>query len=701
MSTAASPTTADPAARQAPARPPELRARDRIGGTAALLGLLLLLLLASAWHVTQGTSGLGALDLLDMFGDSERAQEVRDVVLGSRVPRLTAGITVGVCLGAAGALFQSVARNPMASPDTLAVTAGAAFAVTLVSALGLGVPVWASTIVAFCGGLAAAGLVLLLSGGAGTSTTRLILAGSATAMALGSGTATLLILFETETVGLFAWGSGSLSQLGMRAFVQVAPVVLLALVVGLVIARRLDVLGLGDDTAGVLGVPVRSTRTIAVLAAVGMSAAAVTLAGPIGFVGLCAPVGARLLARWVPALHKHAALIPASALVGAIVVIVSDVGIRALLGADEAVEIPTGVTTTLLGATVLVILARQSRDSGPTRTPPTARVGVRGERRFVLMLVLAGLVAVTTAVGGLLAGYVWLRTGDVGVWLGGDAHPIVASALDERAPRVLAALVGGAGLALAGFLVQGTCRNPLADPGIIGISGGAGLGAVIVVTMGLGGRGTMVLAAVAAALLTFATVYGLSWRRGLDSDRLVLIGVGVSALTAGVSAFLLLRVNPWDTPAIFTWLSGTTYGRSWSEVLPALVALVLVAPVALGARREIDLLGVDEDTPRLTGVGVGRARLVLLTCAACLTALSVTAVGVVGFVGLVAPHAARGLVGARSARALPVTILLGAALLGVADAVGRTVIAPDEIPCGLVVALIGAPYFVYLLARSR
>lgn len=699
--TTTAPQGADPAVRRVPEQPARLGIRDRIGGTAALLGLLGLLVLASAWHVTQGTSGLGALDLLDMFGDSPRAEEIRDIVLGSRVPRLAAGLTVGICLGAAGALFQSVARNPMASPDTLAVTAGAAFAMTLVSAFRLGVPIWASTIVAFAGGLAAAALVLVLSGGAGTSTTRLILAGSATAMALSSATATLLILFKTETTGLFAWGSGSLSQLGLRAFVQVAPVMVLSLVAALIISRRLDVLGLGDDTAGVLGVSVRQTRTVAVLAAVSLSAAAVTLAGPIGFVGLCAPVGARLLARWVPALHKHAALVPASALVGAIVVIVSDVGVRALLGAEQAVEIPTGITTTLLGATVLVILARRSRDSGPTRTPPTARVGVRGERRFVLMLVLAGLVAATAAIVGLLAGYLWLRTGDIGVWLAGNAHPLVASAMDERAPRVVAALVGGAGLALAGFLVQGTCRNPLADPGIIGISGGAGLGAVIVVTLGLGGQTTMVLAAVAAALLTFAAVYGLSWKRGLDSDRLVLTGVGVSALASGVSAFLLLRANPWDTPAIFTWLSGTTYGRSWGEVLPALVALILVVPIALGARREIDLLGLDEDTPRLTGVGVGRTRLVLLASAACLTALSVTAVGVVGFVGLVAPHAARGLVGARSARSLPVTILLGAALLGVADTVGRTVLAPDELPCGLVVALIGAPYFVYLLARSR
>ena len=281
----------------------------------------------------------------------------------------------------AGTLFQSVSRNAMASPDTLAVTAGAFFAVTVVAAFGVDVPLWASGLVAFVGGLAAAVLVLALAGGAGTSTTRLILAGSATAMALGSATATLLILFETETTGLFAWGNGTLNQLDLRAFVQAAPAIVLATVVALLASRRLDLLGLGDDTAAVLGVPVRRTRAGVVLVAVFLSAAAVTLAGPIGFVGLCAPAAARLAARVVPALHRHGVLILASGLLGALLVVGADAAMRAVLGPERALAIPTGVTTTLLGAIVLVVLARQARDSGPTRQPPAARVGVRDRGR--------------------------------------------------------------------------------------------------------------------------------------------------------------------------------------------------------------------------------------------------------------------------------------------------------------------------------
>ncbi|WP_168387125.1 iron chelate uptake ABC transporter family permease subunit, partial [Microbacterium sp. K41] len=264
--------------------------------------------------------------------------------------------------GVAGILLQSLARNALASPDTLGVTAGAYLAVTALAAFGIAVPVWASGAVAFAGGLVAAGIVLGLAGGAGSSTTRLILAGTALALAFQAGTSTLLILFDEETTGLLAWGSGSLSQLGLTAFLQAAPVVVVVTVLALVLARRLDILALGDDTASSLGVPIRSTRAIGILLAVTLTAVSVTLAGPMGFVGLCAPVLARLLSRVVPSLNRHLLLIPAAGLLGAIVVILADALLRALIGAEAAILIPTGVATTLLGAIVLVLMARRLRD---------------------------------------------------------------------------------------------------------------------------------------------------------------------------------------------------------------------------------------------------------------------------------------------------------------------------------------------------
>jgi ABC-type Fe3+-siderophore transport system permease subunit len=679
-----------------------------------VVGLLVALTTIAGWHLTQGTSGVGFGDLLDLLLGREQSHDstasTADILVGSRLPRLAAGLAVGFALGVAGALLQSLARNALASPDTLAVTGGAYFAVTVVAAFGLAVPLWASGLTAFVGGIGAAALVLALAGGA-TSTTRLILAGSALAMALQAGTSTLLILFQEETTSLFAWGSGSLSQLGLDAFRQAAPVVAVTTVCALLMARRLDLLAMGDDAASVLGVPVRSTRAVGTVLAVVLTAASVTLAGPIGFVGLCAPVIARLLGRLVPGILRHAVLLPTAGLLGALVVILADVVIRAAVGADEAMTIPTGVTTTLAGAVVMILLARGARDSGPSRQPPGAAVAPRGRTRFVLVLLVGIALTAGTVVTGLLAGHQWLYAGDILPWLRGEGLPLVQFALDERAPRVAAAVLAGGALALSGTIVQATCRNPLAEPGILGITGGAGLGAVIVVTgvssgfssgaSAAGSTTTMLIAATTGSLVAFGLVYGLAWRHGLDADRLVLIGIGVWYATVSLSTFLLVRSNPWDTPRIYTWLSGSTYGRSWEQVLPVACALLVALPLALMLRRELDLLALDEDTPRLVGIPLERVRLLVLGSAAVLTAMAVAAVGVVGFVGLVAPHIARALVGARSVRVIPVALLIGALLLVVADTIGRTVISPAQVPAGLVVALIGAPYFVFLLARSR
>jgi iron complex transport system permease protein len=671
---------------------------------AVLVALLAAVVVTGLWHLTQGTSGVGAADLLRALGGEDvrvGGVAVTDIFTGSRLPRLLAGIAVGVALGTAGALLQSVTRNALASPDTLAVTAGSYFALTAVAAFDLAVPLWASGAVAFVGGLLAAAVVLGLTGrAAGTSTTRLVLAGSAIAMALDAGTAMLLILFQEKTTGLFAWGSGSLAQLNLDASGRAAPLIVAVLVGALLLTRRLDVLGLGEDTAASLGVPVRSTRTLAVLCAVVLTSVSVTLAGPIAFVGLGAPVLTRLIAGRVRALRRHVFLVPASGLLGALLILLADASVRAVLGAQGATTVPTGIPTAILGGVVIVVLALRLRDAGAARGSSAARTPVRSRRRFVVALVVAAVLLVVAAVVGLLAGSLWLRTGDLVLWFQGEAPDLVARALGERGPRTAAAVLAGAALALSGSIVQSTVRNPLAEPGLLGITAGAGLGAVLVVTSGVaGGRPALVTMALVLGLATFALVTALSWRGGLQPDRFVLVGIGCGYALSAVTTFLLLRSDPWETPRILTWLSGTTYGRVAADVVPVAVVLVVAIPVVLGQRRRLDLLAIDEDTPRILGIRTGRARLGLLATAAVLAAVSVVAVGTVGFVGLVAPHLARALVGPRHGRSVPVAMLLGGLLVCVADTLGRTLIAPTQLPAGLIIALIGAPYFVWLLRR--
>lgn len=675
-------------------------------GAAVLAALFALTVLVGMWHLTQGTSGVGVGELVRyLTGERENAggAPVGEILIGSRLPRLLAGVAVGFALGSAGTLLQSVTHNTLASPDTLAVTAGSYLTLSLVAAFGLTVPLWASGAVAFAGGLAAAALVLLLAGrSAGTSGTRLILAGSAIAMALDSATAMVLILFKENTTGLFAWGSGSLAQMNIDASVRALPVVVVVLCVALALSRRLDVMNLGDDAASTLGVPIRATRVTAVICAVVLTGTAVTLAGPIAFVGLGAPVFARLIAGRVRALRRHLFLVPAAGLLGALLILLADAILRAVQGADGAASIPTGVPTALLGSVVIVVLALRLRDTGGLRQPPHARVAARSRRAYLLVVSGTAVLLVVAAVVAVLAGSLWLRTGDIALWIQGTAPDLIGQALDDRVPRVVAAILAGAALGLAGCVVQGAVRNPLAEPGVLGITAGAGLGAVVIVTSGLsGGRPLLIVAAVVTGLATFGLIALLSWRGGFLPDRFVLIGIGCGYGLSSVTTFLLLRADPWNTPRIFTWLSGTTYGRTFPDVVPVAVALALALPVLLAMRNRLDLLAVDEDTPRIVGIKPVRVRFTALAIASVLAALSVAAVGVVGFVGLVAPHLARSLVGARHGRSIPVAMLLGGLLVCAADALGRTVVAPSQVPAGLMIALVGAPYFVWVLRQSR
>ncbi len=682
--------------------PPVAPVRRRGRLTLLVVGLGALIVLGAAVHLTQGTASTNAWDVLRlMFGASADGTEA--IVIESRLPRLLAAVFVGVALGASGAVLQSVARNIMAAPDTLAVDAGAHLAVVAVAAFGVSLPLLGATGIAFVGGLAAAMVVLALSGTGGTGIVRLVLAGTALALAMSSLTYILLLLFSQETRGLFAWGAGSLDQNGLGGVRTLAPLVGVALVLLLAMARRLDLVYLGDDHARTLGVHVGRIRAAAVVLAVLLAAAAVTLAGPIGFVGLAAPALVRLLAGAVPGLHRHAALVPVSAATGVALLIGADVLLRAVIGSQGALEVPTGVVTTILGAIFLIVLARNIRVTSATAEPPAA--GARGgvsPARYRLILVVLLTIAVAVVVGSALLGDTKLLLGDVVNWLSGQAGPIVSNVMENRAPRVVASLLAGVSLALAGALIQAVARNPLAEPGIIGVSGGAGLGAVTVITLvpsvgfwtqagfaGLGGALAMVL------------VFILAARGGFASERLVLIGFGVHAGSMALITLLITLTDPWNETKALTWLGGSTYGRSFEHLVPMMLAVLIVLPVLIRARGELDLLSVDDETPRVLGVHVPRSRLLLLTCAVLLTGAAVAGVGVIVFVGLVAPHAARAIVGRRHARTLPVAALLGGVLVCAADTVGRTVIAPGQLPAGLMTAIIGAPYFVWLLYRSR
>ncbi|CAM5295606.1 iron ABC transporter permease [Streptomyces atroolivaceus] len=668
------------------------------GAVAVTATLVLLVTVLAAVDITQGTADVGAPEVWDALAGNAEAGDA-SVVVASRLPRMVAGILVGLALGMAGSALQAVSRNVLASPDTLAVNAGSYLALGVVAVTGTSLPLLASSGAAFVGGLAAAAIVLGLSG-LGRGTVRLVLAGTALALGLTAVTEALILLFPQETEGLYSWNQGSIGQNGFDGVVQMAPVIAVGLAGLLLVARRLDALSLGDDAARGLGVPVRGTRITTVVLATLLSAAAVTLAGPIGFVGLCAPALVRPLARRFRGLVRSRVSVPVAGLVGAALVLGSDVLLRAVVPADTAVEVPTGVVTTVVGGAFLVVMAVRLRDTASAEAPDRLRIPSRSA--FLVTVVVLAVVLVGVLVAAVLLGDSKLLLGDVVNWSQGQAGRVVTFVLDTRVPRVTAALLAGGALALSGTLVQAVTRNPLAEPGILGVSGGAGLGAVLLVTTAQSPSSWAVSAAAfGGAAVASAFVFGLAARRGFQQNSLVLLGVGVSAAAAALISLVIVLSDPFDTTKALTWLSGSTYGRNMPDVVPVAVVLAFGVVLAVVRRRELDLVALDEDTPRLLGLGLPRTRLGFLVVAILLAATAVAAAGTIAFVGLVAPHAARALVGRRHVRVVPVALMLGAVLVCLADLAGRTVIAPAQLGAGLMTAVIGAPYFVYLLVRTR
>ncbi len=278
-------------------------------------------------------------------------------------------------------------------------------------------------------------------------------------------------------------------------------------------------------------------------------------------------------------------------------------------------------------------------------------------------------------------------------WRQGD--PVAQTILwDLRMPRAVLSLLVGAALGMAGALLQGMLGNGLADPYLLGISAGAGLAAVGILTLGAW-SGLVPMAAWLGGLVTTALVFGLArTRAGLAVERLILAGVAVSALFGAVSSTLLLMADDRVQVAL-TWLIGSLSGRGWSEVHSVGLYILLGLGLGWSQARSLNLLGLGEEMAVSLGIPLARTRLVIGLIAALLAAAAVSVSGLIGFVGLVVPHIVRQGVGSDHRWVLPLSAMAGAVLLGSADVLAR--LGSVELPVGVVTALMGAPFFGCLL----
>ncbi|MBI1219647.1 MAG: iron chelate uptake ABC transporter family permease subunit [Rhodobacteraceae bacterium] len=326
-------------------------------------------------------------------------------------------------------------------------------------------------------------------------------------------------------------------------------------------------------------------------------------------------------------------------------------------------------------------------------------------RLRVLLCLLAGLVAVLFAAS-LLIGPAHLPIGTSLRALFGSAsesHAIVLVMQEIRLPRALLGLLVGAALGLSGAALQGFLRNPLAEPGLIGISGAAALGAVIALQTGLAAAFALALplAALAGATAAVALILLLAGPRG-STLTLILAGIAVSALAGALTALVLnLSPNPFAATEMMFWLMGSLADRSMLHVWLAAPLILIGGATLLGLGRGLDALTLGEDAAEAMGIRIGRLRLTLILGTAAAVGSATAVAGAIGFVGLVVPHLLRRAVGARPSALLPASALGGAAMVLAADIAVRVIAPERDLQLGVLTALVGAPLFLNLIWRSR
>lgn len=333
-------------------------------------------------------------------------------------------------------------------------------------------------------------------------------------------------------------------------------------------------------------------------------------------------------------------------------------------------------------------------------------IPIRLKWTMLVLLVLLFLACLTS----LNLGVVPISPSEVfDTFLGNGTKQQQLVLFEIRLPTLVLALLVGAGMAVSGTILQSVTRNELADPGILGINAGAGVAVVIFISFFktvTGSLGTfsafaLPLFSFLGALLTAGLIMSLAWKRGFHSIRLILVGIGINAGLGAILIALQLRMTPHDFMQAMVWLSGDLWATQWKFVWAILPWFLILIPYTMYKAHTLNVLNLGGQVATGLGIRTDRERLLLLLLAVGLAGLGVAAGGGITFLGLIAPHIARRLVGPNHHLLLPIAAILGSLLLLTADTIGTNVLSPTEIPAGLVVSMVSAPYFIYLLMKQR
>jgi len=602
----------------------------------------------------------------------------------SLLPRLAISLLVGAGLGLVGVLFQQVLRNPLAEPTTLGVATGAQLGMTIITLWALP-GVLAAQFAALVGACVVGAIVFGVAWGKRLSPVTLILAGLVVSLYCGAVNQLLVIFHHDQLQSMFLWSTGTLTQTDWSIVQRLWPQLLGGVLLTLLLLRPLTLMGLDDGVARNLGLALSLARLAALTLAIVISALLVNAVGIIGFIGLFAP----LLAKMLGARRLLSRLILAP-LIGALILWLSD---QVILWLTRVwMEVSTGSVTALIGAPLLLWLLPRLR----SMSAPAMNAGdkVSAERHHVLWFALAGGAVLMLAVIAALA-------------FGRDAqgwHWASGAMLDEllpwRAPRIFAALIAGVMLAVAGCIIQRLTGNPMASPEVLGISSGAAFGVVLMLFFVPGNAfGWLMPAGSIGAAVTLLIIMIAAGRGGFSPHRMLLAGMALS--TAFTMLLMMLQASGDPRMAqILTWISGSTYNATNEQVVSTGVAMIILLALVPLCRRWLTVLPLGGDTARSVGMALSASRIGLLLLAASLTATATLTIGPLSFIGLMAPHIARMMGFRRTMPHIVMSALTGGILLVFADWCGRMVLFPYQIPAGLLSTFIGAPYFIYLLRKQ-
>ncbi|MET8614069.1 MULTISPECIES: FecCD family ABC transporter permease [Streptomyces] len=342
------------------------------------------------------------------------------------------------------------------------------------------------------------------------------------------------------------------------------------------------------------------------------------------------------------------------------------------------------------------------------RTHPRSRavrvpggLSLRLDPRALVVVVLLLAAALAAGVALIGTGDAKIPAADVLRTLAGHGTAYQDFIVRElRLPRVLVGLLVGASLGLGGALFQSVSRNPLGSPDVLGLSQGATAGALVVIVLMSGSAAAVTAGALAGGLLTGLAIYLLAWRQGVHGYRLVLVGIGVSAVLTAVNGYLLTKADMVDAARAVVWMTGSLNGRDWDQVWPLLALCAVLVPLVLAHARGLRMLEMGDDTAGALGVPVQRVRLVVMTGAVLLTAAATAAAGPVSFVALTAPQLARRLTRSPGPNLVP-SLCMGAALLVTADWAAQRAFGADQLPVGVVTGVLGGGYLLWLLVTER